>query len=324
VFKKPAKNLKGKPAKSMIKIGTRSSKLALWQTHFVANLLEKNGLSTKIITMETKGDKILHAPFAEIGTKGLFTEELEEKLKSGEIDIAIHSAKDMQSELPKELEIIAFTKRESPQDVLISFDPTFSLEKPGIKIVGTSSTRRRAILKHYYPEVELKDARGNLQTRFKKLEEGQYEAMILAYAGVHRMELDQFIVQHLPLHIFTPPVGQGSIAIEASKSLDNEKKKIIRQLANDNETEVCLKAERAYLKKLEGGCSIPSFGLARIKENRLEITGGIISLDGAEIVREKVHGAIPEPEKAGLLMAEMVLNSGGDKILEEIKRKNKV
>lgn len=304
----------------MINIGTRGSKLALWQAYYVADKLKKAGLDTNIVIIETKGDKILNAPFAEIGTKGLFTEEIEEQLVAGSIDIAVHSAKDMQSQLPEGLEIIAFTEREKPNDVLVSFDKSFSLERPGKKIIGTSSTRRRAVLNHYYPEVELRDARGNLQTRFRKLEEGQFEAMILAFAGVHRMELDEHIVQELPLHIFTPAVGQGSVAIEASENLVPEKKEKIKAALNHEDTALALRCERAFLKRLDGGCSIPSFGIANVSENILKMTAGIISLDGKEQVREKITGNIQYPEKTGLELAELVLQAGGDKILEEIRK----
>lgn len=304
----------------MIKIGTRGSKLALWQAFYIKGILDKAGLESEILPIETKGDKNLNVPFSEIGTKGVFTEELEEKLKSGEIDIAVHSAKDMQSELPEGLELIAYTKRENPSDVLVSLDKSFSLDKPGVKLIGTSSTRRRAILKHYYPETEVTDARGNLQTRFKKLEDGQFQAMILAYAGVHRMELDEYIVQHLPLHIFTPAVGQGSIAIEAAKNLSSEKRNKLRALLNDQETEFSLLAERSFLRKMEGGCSIPSFGLAILENGKLIMTGGVISLDGKEIVREKTIGSPENAVEVGLTLANQVLKGGGDKILAEIKK----
>jgi len=304
----------------MIRIGTRGSKLALWQADYVAGRLNAKGIATEIVAIETKGDKIQNASFSGIGTKGLFTEELEDKLRTGIIDIAVHSAKDMQSSLPEGLELIAFSIREDPCDVLVSFDKTFSLERPGVKVVGTSSTRRRSIIQHYYSEVRLQEARGNLQTRFQKMRDGQFEAMILAYAGVNRMELNEFIVQKLPLPVFTPAVGQGAITIEASVELAKEKKEQIRALVNHTETEVCLKAERAYLKKMEGGCSIPSFCLANIVHGMLEVNGGIISLDGKEEVRKNIQGSIQNPEEAGLALANLVLGAGGDKILESIKK----
>jgi len=302
-----------------IKIGSRSSPLALWQTHYIAGLLNENGWKTELITMETKGDKVLNAPFAAIGTKGLFTEELEERLKTGEIDIAVHSAKDMQSELGEELDIIAFTERELSNDVLVSFDKSFSLSNDGA-LVGTSSTRRKALLKHYFPNIYTTEARGNLQTRMRKMEEGKYEAMILAYAGVHRMDYNNFIVQKLPLDVFTPAVGQGSIAIESSLNVPEEKRKTIRQIINHVDTEYCLLTERSFLRTLQGGCSIPVFGLANLEGDTITITGGVISLDGKQLIRESLTGKKEEAEQLGKQLAEKVLNLGADKILAELKK----
>lgn len=304
----------------MVRIGTRGSKLALWQAYHIADLLQKGGMKTEIVTMETKGDKILDTPFAEIGTKGLFTEELEEKLKSGEIDIAVHSAKDMQSELGEGLEIISYTQREEANDVVVSFDKKFTLSDAKDVLVGTSSTRRRAILKHYYPHIQVTEARGNLQTRMKKMEEGKFHAMLLAYAGVHRMNYNEFIVAKLPLDVFTPAVGQGSIAIESSSSVKKDKRELIRKLTNDVETEFCLRAERAFLRKLQGGCSIPVFALAHLEGGELLIEGGIISLDGKEMIREKIGRKKEEAEQLGIELADKIFGMGGDKILKEINK----
>lgn len=303
-----------------IRIGTRGSKLALWQAYHIESLLQKGGLETEIITIETKGDKILHQPLSEIGSKGLFTEELEEKLISGEIDIAVHSAKDLQSELNTGLEIIAFTEREKPNDVLVSFDKNFSLENTGKPIViGTSSTRRKAVLKRNYPHVTVVDVRGNLQTRFRKMEEGQFQAMLLAYAGVHRMGYDDRIVKLFPLTEFTPAVGQGSIALEAATSLDKSKREKIRQLSNHPSTEFCLLAERAFLKKLQGGCSVPLFALAELQANTLHVHGGLISLDGKEMIEASVSGNISEAGSLGEQLAEQLSKKGADIILAAIK-----
>ncbi len=308
-----------------IRIGTRSSKLALWQAHYVESLLQKSGLETEIVTMETKGDIILNQPLSEIGSKGLFTEELEVKLMVGEIDIAVHSAKDMQSELNEGLEIIAFTEREKPNDVLVSFDKKFSLQDSSSElVVGTSSTRRKAVLKRNYPHVKIVECRGNLQTRFRKMEEGQYQAMLLAYAGVHRMGYDDNIVKLFPLDEFTPAVGQGSVAIEISSSLDKLKKEKIRTLTNHIETEYCLLAERAFLKKLQGGCSVPLFALATFNSDIITIRGGIISLDGKELIEESVSGEAKNAFSIGEALANSLLKKGAGIILENIKlQKNK-
>lgn len=304
-----------------IRIGTRASKLALWQANHVAGLLQKGGLSTEIVAMETKGDKILNTPFSEIGTKGLFTEELEEKLLTGEIDIAVHSAKDMQSELPEGLEILSFTRREEANDVVISFDKNFTLNDQSRDwMIGTSSTRRRAVLRHYYPHLQVTDARGNLQTRMRKMEEGKFHAMILAFAGVHRMNYDEYIVEKLPLTIFTPAVGQGSIAVESSSTVKKEKRDLVRRLTNDLETEYCLLSERAFLRKLQGGCSIPVFALAQLEGEHVKIEGGVISLDGTQMVRDSVRDIKQNAAQAGTRLAEIIYGNGGDHILAEIKK----
>lgn len=302
-----------------IRIGTRGSALALWQAHHIAALLTTGGLLPQIVTIETKGDKIQDKSLAKIGSKGVFTAELEDGLRDGSIDIAVHSAKDMQSQLPEDLEIIAFTEREITNDVLISFNKNISLEDKHPWVVGTSSTRRIAMLKHYYPHIKTVDMRGNLQTRMRKLEDRQCEAIILAFAGVHRMNYDKHIANHLPLDKFTPAVGQGSVAVESSIALDAEKRSIIRKLCNHTPTEYCLLAERAYLNKLQGGCSIPVFALATLQKDILGITGGIISLDGKQKIKKSLQGSTHGAVALGQLLADQVLTEGGDKILQDIR-----
>ncbi len=305
-----------------IKIGTRGSKLALWQAYYVQDKLAAQNIDTEIVIIDTKGDKILDRALSKIGSKGVFTEELEDQLRSGEIDIAVHSAKDLQSELAEDLEIIAFTEREGIRDVLVSFKKNLSLNKDTF-VVGTSSTRRVAMLRHYYPHIEIVDMRGNLQTRLRKLEEGYCDALILAYAGVHRMGYDDLIIEQLSTEEFTPPVGQGCVAIEAAKSLSEDKRLIIRELINNTITEKCLIAERAYLRKLQGGCSIPSFGWCISDEKNghleLEMTAGIISLDGQTIVRKYCKRPADQAEKLGEELAKEVLENGGTEILKEIR-----
>ncbi|UTA68074.1 hydroxymethylbilane synthase [Emticicia sp. 21SJ11W-3] len=309
-----------------IKIGTRGSKLALWQAYYVEDKLKAKGVETEIVIIETKGDKILDRSLSKIGSKGVFTEELEDQLRSGEIDIAVHSAKDLQSELAADLEIIAFTERELVNDVLVSFNKNLSLQSGEPFVVGTSSTRRVAMLKYYYPHIQVVDMRGNLQTRLRKLEEKQCDALLLAYAGVHRMHYDDLIAEHLPLTEFVPPVGQGCVAIEASKTLAEEKRLMIGMLINDAQTQKCLLAERAYLKKLQGGCSIPSFGKASLEPNEqgglhLKMTAGLISLDGKRLIKVVEESTVDDPEALGIKVAERVLADGGHEILREIKEK---
>lgn len=303
-----------------IRIGTRGSKLALWQAHYVAGLIAPSGYQTEIVPIETKGDKILNVSIAKIGGKGVFTEEIEAKLLDGSIDIAVHSAKDLASYIPDELELIAFTEREVVNDVLVATKKGFTLgEQP--MTIGTSSTRRIAFVKHFYPHAETVSIRGNLQTRLAKLESGQCDALILAYAGVHRMGYDHLIAERLDTSYFVPPVGQGSIAIECHKKLAFEKKELIRRWVNHTETEDCIRAERAFLKTLEGGCSIPTFGYAWMEGPVLTLKAGIISLDGLELIKIKRSAAVDEGKELGKTIANEVLAKGGDRILHEIRRK---
>jgi hydroxymethylbilane synthase len=308
---------------TLIKIGTRGSQLALWQAHKVEEMLKKVGLSTEIVIIDTKGDKMLTTTISKIGSKGVFTEELEEQLRTKKIDIAVHSAKDMQSDIADDLEIIAFCESEKVHDVLVSYQSDFQLNTKSKIILGTSSTRRIAMLKRFYPNVRTVDIRGNLQTRMRKLSEGLCDALVLAYAGVYRMNFTKNIVKHLSVDEFTPAVGQGCVAVEASKSLDNEIYEIIRQALNHTETEFRLKAERSFLKTLQGGCSIPTFALAQLAENDLTIRGGLISLDGKQMLEATATGNKTDAESLGKEIAEKILADGGDKILETIRKNMK-
>jgi hydroxymethylbilane synthase len=309
-----------------IKIGTRGSRLALWQAYYVENLLQNGGLSTEIVIIDTKGDQILDRSLAKIGSKGVFTQELEDQLRDGRIDIAVHSAKDLQSELDDDLELIAFTERERVNDVLVSFKKEISLgqsaigNQPSQIVVGTSSTRRVALLKHFYPHIQTVDMRGNLQTRLRKLEEGQCDAILLAYAGVHRMEYDSLIREHLSLNEFIPAVGQGSVAIECSQEMEKEKREQVRALLNHPVTETCLLAERAFLRRLQGGCSVPVFGLATLENDTVSMTGGVVSLDGQTLLKHTISGLSVKPENIGIQLAELLLAEGAADILAKIKQ----
>lgn len=307
----------------LIRIGTRGSKLALWQAQHVADLIKPSGCSTEIIPIETRGDKMLDVSIAKIGSKGVFTEEIEEQLLAGKIDIAVHSAKDLLSVIPDELELIAFTEREDANDVVLSFDKNFSFSKPGIRF-GTSSTRRVAFIRHYYQHAETISIRGNIQTRIKKLQAGDCDALILAYAGVHRMGFDDLIVEKIETSYFVPPVGQGCIAIECHKKLSFDKKEIIHRWVNHQATESCIRAERAFLKTLEGGCSIPSFGYACLEDSALVLKAGIISLDGQQIVKVKQSALVEDAKELGKSVAQEVLINGGSRILSDIRNLVKV
>lgn len=303
-----------------IRIGTRSSRLAVWQAEHVQTIVQQRGLTAELVFIETKGDLVLDRSLAKIGSKGVFTQELEDQLRAGTIDIAVHSAKDLPSNLPADLNIIAFTERERSNDVLVSRNKTLSLSGGQSFRIGTSSTRRVAMLKHFCPHLTTVDMRGNLQTRIRKLDEGQCEALLLAYAGVHRMGYDELIVEHLPVHEFTPAVGQGSIAIEAATSLDSQARETLVRLVNHEPTAACLRAERAFLARLEGGCSIPSFALAQWTDRQtISLTGGLVSLDGSELLRETFAGAPEEAQSLGHSLAESILKRGGDKLLQSIR-----
>jgi len=303
-----------------LKIGTRGSKLALWQAYYVADLLKKGSVETEIVTIDTKGDKKQDVAIAEIGTKGVFTEEIEAQLKAGVIDMGVHSAKDMQSELPEDFELVAFTEREKVHDVLVGHKK-LDLQNPHqIITLGTSSARRKALFQHYYPHIRTIEIRGNLQTRIAKMEAGLCDAIVLAYAGIHRMEYDNLIVHEFSTEQFIPAVGQGSITVEVLSAMPSKKKALIRQFVNHPETEQCIRAERAFLKTLRGGCSIPVFALGELSGKDLHLRGGVIKLDGKEKIQESISGPSHTAENLGNQLAQRVLQQGGDAILEEIKK----
>lgn len=305
-------------------IATRSSPLALRQANEIADTLKEAGFSIEIKAIETIGDKKLDVTISKIGDKGVFTQELEEMLLNGEAHLAVHSAKDMPSRLPEGLEIVAFTIREKPIDVLVSEKKDFQLENKKL-LIGTASTRRVATLKRYFPEIETVTIRGNLQTRIRKMKEGQCDALLLAYAGIYRMGYLELISQELDIKVFTPAVGQGSMAIEISKNLLPAIKLRLQNVLQDPETALALNAERAFLRKMDGGCSIPVFGYAKYQKDLLTITGGIISLDGKEEIRKILtqEMAVSDIGNAILLgqkLGETILNAGGDSILSKIKQ----
>jgi hydroxymethylbilane synthase len=304
-----------------IQIGTRNSKLALWQANHIAALLKRGGLEAILVPIETQGDKKLEVSIAKIGSKGVFTQELDELLQTGEIDIAVHSAKDMQSQLPEGFEIIAFTEREMVNDVLINETAAIDLQRPGL-VIGTSSTRRIAQLKHYFPHIHTVPVRGNLQTRLRKLKEGACDALMLAYAGVHRMEFHPLIAHRFSTDTIIPAVGQGSVAVQCAQNLAPELKQKIRELTNHPGTEKTLLAERAYLRTMEGGCSVPVFALAHLTKDQVHIRGGVVSLDGTKMLIETANSSIDYPEEAGQILAERIIARGGGEILKEIKSSN--
>ena len=297
-----------------IVIGTRKSKLALWQAQWVKTQLACVGIVSELAPVSTQGDRILDVSISKIGSKGVFTEELENKLQNGEIDIAVHSAKDMPSVLPDSCEIIAFGPRTRANDVLISTNKV-NLANP--LVIGTSSTRRVACLRHFYPHVETIDMRGNLQTRIEKMKYGACDALILAYAGVQRLHYESMIQHVFDEKVWIPAVGQGSIAVEAHSSLDFVLRAKIRSILSHAKTTFELIAERAFLERFEGGCSIPIFAHATSDQNNILLRGGIISLDGKEKISRERLGE--DPKDLGKALASEVLEAGGQKILKKIK-----
>jgi hydroxymethylbilane synthase len=290
----------------------------MWQAKWVAERLVEAGAGCELVPMDTQGDRILNLSIPEIGSKGVFTADLEQELQTGNIDLAVHSAKDMPSALPEGFEIIAYTPREKAHDVLVTDSDGVDLNQA--ITVGTSSTRRQALLKHFYPQVNTAPVRGNLNTRVEKLKAGEVDALLLAFAGVHRLGFDEMIKFQFPLDTFVPAVGQGSMALEVSSDIDPPLRHIIRTAVNHTPTECCLVAERAFLHAVQGGCSIPVFAYASLENQRLTMQAGIVSLDGLQLVQ---FTDIAEPADAtnlGRSMAEKVLRSGGEQILFEIKQ----
>ena len=301
-----------------VRIGTRNSALALWQAHYVGAMLAKEDLAYEIVAISTKGDQILDRSLSKIGSKGVFTEELETMLRAGEIDIAQHSAKDLPSHLPEELELIAFTERESAEDVVLSLDPSKTLASSESLRIGTSSTRRRAFLSHFYPQHRAVEMRGNLQTRLEKLKNGDCDAMLLAYAGVHRMEMESYITQHLDINQFVPAVGQGSVAIQCAVSLNEDVKSLVRKACNHPETEARLLTERHLLAHLEGGCSVPVYGHAVLKGDKIALHAGVLSLDGVENIYHSAQGS--DPAILGKEVAMELIHLGAHQLLRKIRQ----
>lgn len=289
-----------------VRIGTRNSQLALWQTGQVCELLEASGIGTHTVEIQSEGDLNQREALHALGSTGIFTRALDEALIEQTIDIAVHSAKDIPSNLPPELEIIAFLKRENPKEVLVATRPEVKLENfAQTWTIGTSSVRRKAQLAHFAPHVQVKDIRGNLNTRRKKLESGQYDGILLAYAGVKRMGWEHLITQSLNVHAFVPAVGQGSVAVVARKGYEHSSS--VKKLLNHTPTEWAIVSERSFLATMQGGCHSPIFGLASTTQEVLTLTGGILSLDGKHLVKKMVEGKVTDGKELGKRLAMEVL-----------------
>lgn len=302
-----------------IVIGTRDSALALWQTNWVLENLSKlnPGYKFRVIEMKTQGDKILDVALAKIGDKGLFTKELEVAMLKGEIDMAVHSMKDMPTKLPEGLVIGAICRREEAGDALIGRTAGSLQELPIGARVGTSSLRRRAQLLNYRPDLQIEDLRGNLNTRMAKLEGQDLDAIILAAAGVKRMGWEEKISERIPFEVSLPAVGQGSVGIEIRED-DEETKRIVKTLEH-LESSIAIKAERAMLRTLEGGCQIPIGALGTVEGNQLTLEGVVAGLDGKELLRTSISGAAEQAEELGVQLAKQLISMGADKILNLVR-----
>lgn len=299
-------------------LGTRGSKLAVCQSEWFQSKIHEVAPDVRVVLkkIQTSGDKIVDVPLAKIGGKGLFVKEIEEALLAGEIDLAVHSMKDVPAELPDGLEILCVPPREDPRDALISRDNrSFNALKHGAQ-VGTASLRRQAQLLHARPDLQITMLRGNLDTRLRKLREGQFDAIVLAAAGLHRLAWSEHITEYLPPLLCLPAIGQGALGIEG-RSQDDFVRSILAKL-DDQATHTTVLAERAFLHRLEGGCQVPIAAAATLIENGLLLDGLVASVDGKTILREQAQGSRQEARQLGEHLAERLLTRGGDKILREI------
>ncbi len=301
-------------SKNTLRIGTRKSKLALWQANYVKEKLESRAYGVELVLITTTGDKILDAPLAKIGGKGLFVKEIEEALLRGDIDLAVHSLKDVPMVLPEGLTLGAITEREEPFDVLISRDGRGLQELPEGAKVGTSSLRRQVQIKRKRPDLRVEILRGNVDTRLRKLEEGLYDAIVLAYAGVKRMGFEERVSQ--VLEDFIPAVGQGSLAIE----IRQEDQKVYEAIAflDHRESRIRAECERAFLRELQGGCQVPIGAYAWIEGEKLKLKAFISDLEGKRFLEGAEEGDLHQAEQVGKKLAKRLLEEGGKEILEEI------
>jgi len=302
-----------------ITIGSRGSDLALWQAYFIKKQLERTNRNLKvdIKIIKTKGDKILDVALSKIGDRSLFTKELEVELLANRIDLAVHSLKDLQTDIPKGLKLAAVTKRHEVEDVLIATKKGTTIEK--LKegaVVATGSLRRRCQLMHLRPDIKIIELRGNVPSRINKFLKSNWDAIILARAGVERLKLKKYISSYISTDLILPAVGQGALGIEINSA--NKSVLDIIQSINDETTFNAVRAERALLKELEGGCQVPIGALAVAKPNGLYLDAMVGSLDGSITYRKKVRGSKLNPEKLGKSLAKDLKKAGAKIILDDI------
>lgn len=302
-------------------IGSRGSDLALWQSNFIKKEIEKHNkhIRVEIVLVKTKGDKIQDVALSKIGDKGLFTKELEVMLLNGEIDIAVHSLKDLQTKVPDGLTIAAITKRHPAEDVLIARKKGMTIEKlPDGGTVATGSLRRRSQIKHMRPDLHIEELRGNVPTRLQKFIDSDWDAVILARAGVERLKLKKHISSVISVEEMIPAVGQGALGVEVKS--DNRLALEALKPLDDPDTRAAATAERALLRELEGGCQVPIGAHGIVKSNGLYLDAIVGSVDGMVTFRKKVRGSKKNPEKLGKALAKDLKKAGADEVLEEIYR----
>jgi hydroxymethylbilane synthase len=297
-----------------LRIGSRGSQLALWQANHISALLRERGHEVELELIKTTGDKILDVALARVGTKGMFTKEIEEALAESRVDLAVHSLKDLPTELSAGFEIAAITKRENPRDVFCSRKYQAIDDLPQGARVGTSSLRRQAQLKSLRPDLAIHALRGNVDTRLRKLEAGEYDAIILAAAGLNRLGKTEMVKQVIPAEIMCPAAGQGALGIEI-RAGDSVTRQYLAFL-DDAAARATTTCERALLHKLGGGCQVPIGASAEMRNGRLHLEGVVARPDGSRVLRESCAG--DDPVKLGELVGDLLLRRGGDAILEEV------
>lgn len=309
--------------KNKIVIATRGSKLALWQAEWVRSEIKKidPDLEVALNKIKTTGDKILDVPLAQVGGKGLFVKEIEEAMLREEADLAVHSMKDVPTELPEKLHLSTICKREDPRDAFITPANEDRIKRfidlPDGANVGTSSLRRMCQLLNIRADLKITQLRGNVDTRIRKLDEGEFDAIILATAGVKRLGFEDRITERLPVDLSLPAIGQGAVGIECRK--DDEFINNLLEKLNHHETSVAVRAERAFLKKLEGGCQVPIAAYATVEpDSSLNISGLVGSLDGKTLIKDSIQGNREEAERLGTTLAEKLLSRGAKEILDEV------
>jgi hydroxymethylbilane synthase len=297
-----------------LRIGSRGSQLALWQAHHISDLLRARGNTVELEIIKTTGDKITDVALAKVGTKGMFTKEIEEALLEKRVDLAVHSLKDLPTELASDFEIAAITSREDPRDVFcsINFGDIESLPKGAT--VGTGSLRREAQLKAMRPDLTVRSLRGNVDTRLRKLEAGEYNAIILAAAGLNRLGKTELVRQVIPAEVMTPAAGQGALAIEIRSN--DSATRVLLAFLDDAAARATTTCERALLNKLGGGCQVPIGAFAEISGSRIRLNALVARPDGAKVLRETREG--DNPIRLGEEVGETLLRRGGDVILEEV------